>query len=36
MLEAAADRFNGHYVSGHYDTWDYLPLARFLSFISRS
>jgi hypothetical protein len=36
MLEAAADRFNGRYVSGHYDTWDYLPVACFPTFISRS
>jgi hypothetical protein len=36
MLEAAVDRFNGHYVSGHYETWDYLPVACSLTFISRS
>ena len=24
------------YVGGHYDTWDYLPVACFLTFISRS
>jgi hypothetical protein len=36
MLEGAADRFNGHYVSGYYDTWNYLPVACFLTFISRS